>query len=247
MYQERFYRDNVFSKFKLEISYKESDLLISTDKKIDDKLARDLLKKYYDVVAEYVEKNPSFLSALSPIDNDSRAPSIIKDMIQCAKITGIGPFASVAGAISFYVGQQLRHFADEVIIENGGDIFLKINEDKRIGVYLGEQFSTHSSSLGEKVDRVFLKIKKRDYSFGIASSSSFIGHSLNFGKADLVTVIAKNAVFADSFATALSNRVKKEQNVEEVLTIAQNSPFIEGILIAFQGKVYLWGDLEIDR
>jgi len=221
----------------LEVSFRESDLLICTDKKIEKGLAEGILKKYYAQIEEYIEKNPLFLKSLSPIKTDNDAPAIIQGMIESSKITGVGPFASVAGAIAFYVGRELLDSCKEVIVENGGDIFLKIGCDKRLGVYLGENST---------IKNISLKIKTREYTFGIASSSSTIGHSLNFGKADLLTVIAKDAVLADSFATALSNRIKKEVDVKEVLEFAKNSKFIEGVLVYFAGKIFLWGQLELE-
>jgi hypothetical protein len=236
MYEERFYRQHISSKFKIEVTFKESDLLISADKEIDKERARDILKKYYTEIENYIRKNPKFLTSLSPLEEDKEAPPIIRDMIKCSSVTGIGPFSSVAGAIAFYVGKELLNFSSEVIVENGGDIFLKINEDKKIGLYLGENFPKKYLTL---------KIKKRNSPFGIASSSSYLGHSLNFGKVDLLTVIAKNSIIADGFATSLSNRIKKEEDVREVLEFVKNNPFLEGILIFFEGKIFLWGDFEI--
>lgn len=236
MYQERFYRDWSLSKFRLEISYKESDLLISTDRELDKNFVQDILKKYYSEVENYIKKNSVFLTSLSPLEQDDCAPSIIKDMIDCSNVTGIGPFASVAGAIALYIGKEILGRADEVVVENGGDIFLKINEDKHVGVYLGERFETNN---------ITLKIKKREYPFGIASSSAYIGHSLNFGRADLLTVIAKDAILADGFATALSNQIKKEADIKGVLERAKGNSFLEGLIIAFEGKLFFWGDVEV--
>jgi hypothetical protein len=236
MYEERFYRQHISSKFKIEVTFKESDLLISADKEIDKERARDILKKYYTEIENYIRKNPKFLTSLSPLEEDKEAPPIIRDMIKCSSVTGIGPFSSVAGAIALYVGKEILQFANEVIIENGGDIFLKIKEDKKIGIYLGER---------SKIETISLKISKRDYSFGIASSSSYIGHSLNFGRVDLVTVVAKDAIIADGFATAFSNRIKKERDIEDVLKLAKNNPLIEGMLISFEDKIFIWGDLEM--
>jgi ApbE superfamily uncharacterized protein (UPF0280 family) len=237
MYQERFYRDWSPAKFSLEVCYKESDLLIASDKEIDRVLLEGILKNYYSEIEKHIKKNQNFLTSLSPIEQDENAPAIIKDMIECSNVTGIGPFASVAGAIALYVGKELLNYADELIIENGGDIFLKINEDKRVAVYLGDRFETSA---------IILRVKKRDYPFGIASSSAYIGHSLNFGRADLVTVIAKDAILADGFATALSNQVKKEKDINDVFSRAKENPFLEGLLIAFEGKVFLWGEMQLD-
>ena len=236
MYEERFYRKSSLSKFSLEVAFKESDLFISTDTQIDKEKVQSILQKYYNQIEGYTKKNSLFLSSLSPIEEDESSPPIVLDMIQTSYLTGIGPFSSVAGAIAQYVGLEILKEAAEVIIENGGDIFLKINEDKRLGVYLGERTEPKNLTL---------KISKREDTFGIASSSAYFGHSLNLGRADLVTIIAKDAIIADGFATSLSNRIQKETDADQVIAIAKDSPYIEGILISFEGKLYLWGDIEI--
>ena len=43
MYEERFYRNKILSKFKIEVSFKESDLLICSDKEIAKGKAPELL------------------------------------------------------------------------------------------------------------------------------------------------------------------------------------------------------------
>ncbi|MFH1504726.1 MAG: UPF0280 family protein [Candidatus Omnitrophota bacterium] len=236
MYEERVYRSRIVSKFKLEVSFKESDLLICSDKKISQDLAESILIKYYNQIKEYLKQNPAFLTSLSPFKEDKNAPEIVRKMIEASSITGIGPFSCVAGVIAQYTGIELLRFCDEIIVENGGDIFCKINEDKALGVYLGENFG---------VKNLTLKIRKKEYPFGIASSSSTIGHSLNFGKADLVTVIAKDAALADSFATSLSNKVKKKEDVDKILEEVKDISFIQGLFIAFEGNIFIWGDVEI--
>ena len=236
MYEERLYRNKILSKFKIEVSFKESDLLICSDKEIVKEKVQGVLIKYYEQVEKYIMENPLFLTSLSPLKIDQVAPAIIKEMLEASQATGIGPFASVAGAVAQYVGEELLDYCQEIIVENGGDIFLKINQDKIIGVYLGQEF---------KVNNLNLKIKKRGQAFGVASSSSSLGHSLNFGKADLVSVVAKNVIIADGFATAISNRIKKIEDVDKILVEVKNKLPIEGLLVAFGGKIFLWGDLEV--
>ena len=236
MYEERFYRNQVLSKFKLEVSFKESDLLICSDSQIDKTKSQDILIKYYQQIEEYINKNPLFLKSLSPLTGDQLAPPIIKEMLRSSEVTGIGPFSTVAGAIAQYVGAELLNYCQEIIVENGGDIFLKINQDKTLGVYLGQEF---------KIEKLNLKIKKRHQAFGIASSSASLGHSLNFGKADLVSVVAKNVIIADGFATAISNRIKRIEDVDKILAEAKDKFPIEGLLIAFGENIFLWGNLEV--
>ena len=237
MYKERFYRKNISSKFKLEVSYRESDLLILTDKKVSYEIAQEILSGYYSQIEEYAKKNPDFKNSLSPVAFDEFAPLIVKRMIESSQITKTGPFASVAGAIAFYVGKALLDFCEEVVVENGGDIFLKINTPKLLGVYLGEGFNPK---------HLTLKLKEKEYAFGVASSSSVIGHSLNFGKSDLLTVVCQDAILADGFATALSNKIKSSQDAEVLIQEIKKLNLVEGILIAIDNKIYLWGNLEID-
>ena len=237
MYEERFYRKNISSKFKLEVSCRESDLLISTDKEVSYEIAHEILSGYYSQIEEYIKKNPGFKNSLSPIAFDDSAPLIVKRMIESSQITKIGPFASVAGAIASCVGKALLDFCEEVVVENGGDIFLKINTPKLLGVYLGEEF---------RPKHLTLKLKEKDYAFGVASSSSVIGQSLNFGKANLLTVVCQDAILADGFATALSNRIKSSQDAEVLIQEVKELNLVEGMLIAVDNKIYLWGDLEID-
>jgi len=236
MYEERFYRENISSKFKLEVSYRESDILVSTDREVSLEVVQSLLSRYYSQIEAYIEKKPDFKKSLSPISFDNSAPPIVKKMIESSQITKIGPFASVAGAIASYVGEELLNFCEEVVVENGGDVFLKIKTPKFLGVYLGEEFSPKNLTL---------KIKNKDHSFGIASSSSVIGHSLNFGKANLLTIICRDTILADGLATALSNRIKNPQDAKALIQDAKKLDAVEAMLIAIENKIYLWGDLEI--
>jgi len=238
MYEERFYRHYSKHRHSLEITYRESDLYIVSDKEIDKKLAQTTLIKYYTQIENYIKKNPKFLSSLSPLEIIDPAPPIVKDMFEASKLAGIGPFSSVAGAVALYTGKSLLKFCNQIMVENGGDIFLKINKDKKIGLYLGENFHPQI---------ITIKIKKRDYPFGICSSSSTIGPSLNFGRADLLSVIGKDAIISDVFATAYSNKIRKEKDINEVINEARSNSFIEAIIISFENKIFFWGNVEIDE
>ena len=140
MYEERFYR-HPKGAFAQEVAYYESDLYIISDNSISKDYLRKILIKYHNQIKEYVKVNPEFLSSLSPLAVDDTAPPIIKDMLRVSLLSGIGPFSSVAGAIAHYVGREILEISREVIVENGGDIFLKIEEDKSIGIYLGNLVS----------------------------------------------------------------------------------------------------------
>jgi len=236
-YQPRFYRKQVLSEFGIEAGYQESDLYISSDRRLDKLEIVPIIQRHYQVIKDYCCQNPKFMSSLSPIARDAAAPDIARDMIEAGIAGGVGPFASVAGAVALYVGKGILALGpEEVIVENGGDIFLKINSDKKIGVFLG---------IDAVIPSVTLNIRRRPEAFGIASSSAKLGHSLNFGAADLVTVIAASAILADSFATALSNRIKNARDAAIVVKETGKIKFIYGILACIEGKIFLRGDLEL--
>ena len=236
-YKDRFYRPKEACPYRLEVSYKETDMYLHCDTPLDRNEVRAIIKEYYDQIDGYIRRNRRFLSSLTALPDDNDAPPIIQDMLSASQMSGIGPFSSVAGAMSWYVGGALAKSCGELMIENGGDLYLNIHGDKKIGVYLGEQSNPRFLSL---------LITARDEPFGICSSSATISHSLNFGRADLVTVVAATSVIADTFATALSNKVKSAYDIKEVLKEAQMSPSIEGILIACEQKIALWGKLALD-
>ena len=46
--------------------------------------------------------------------------------------------AAVAGVIAEAVGRDLLAFSPGVIVENGGDIFVKISKKRLVGIYAGQ-------------------------------------------------------------------------------------------------------------
>ena len=70
---------------------------------------------------------PEFASTLEPLPLQSNAPPLIREMIRAARLAQVGPMASVAGALAEYVGTDLLKYTTQVIVENGGDIFLKVS------------------------------------------------------------------------------------------------------------------------
>ena len=71
----------------------------------------------------------------------------------------------------------------EVIVENGGDVFLKSSGPLDLGLYAGE----NSPFSGE----IKLRIDPSGAGIGICTSSGTVCHSLSMGKADAVTAVAR--------------------------------------------------------
>ena len=217
MYEPRTYRHWVKGKdlVPFNVTVKETDLYIRASKNLRSK-ALKLVLKYRDTLEKYIEKNPSFLTALEPLPVGDGAPRIVKLMLESAKKTGVGPMASVAGAITEFVGTELLAFSPEVIVENGGDIFMKSLRKRTVGIYAGQSPLT---------GKIGLEINGEDTPLGICTSSGTVGHSLSYGKADAVVVLSQSATLADAAATAIGNLIKQPEDITGGIEFAES---IEG-------------------
>lgn len=213
----------------------ESDLQIFAKTNLEKK-AKNAVLKYREDITEYIRKNPEFLTSLSPVEPTYNASDIIQDMCNAAKLAEVGPMAAVAGAVSKYVGRHLLHFTEEVLVENGGDIFLKSKNPRKILIYAG------NSVLSNKLA---LLIPGNNQELGICTSSGTVGHSLSFGKADAAVIVSKDAVLADAAATAVGNVVKSKAYIEAGIELAMSIQGIDGVLIIVGDKVGACGDINI--
>lgn len=218
-----------------EVIIKETDLMIGTPVRLYDEALAEI-NSIRTILENYIQSNPIFLKSLKPLYESDNSPTIIKRMCSAARAAGVGPMAAVAGAVSDAVGNQLLKFCDEVIIENGGDIFIKTMNTRKVGVFAG------SSVLSNKISIV---IEPEMTPVGICTSSGTVGHSLSFGLADAVVVVSKDTCLADAAATAICNRVSKPSDIEGALKFAESIKGVDGVLviigdvIAVQGEVML--------
>jgi ApbE superfamily uncharacterized protein (UPF0280 family) len=215
----------------------ETDLSISSDGGDIRQSAATSVYKHRNIIEEYITTHPLFLTSLVPLSEDIMAPPIIKDMLRATQQAGVGPMASVAGAMAEYVGKDLlRQGCRNVIIENGGDIFIRMSEGKniRIGIFAG------TSPLSDKIT---LRISAKDTPLGICTSSGTVGHSRSFGKADAVCVTATSASLADAAATALCNSIKKISDITTALHSGLAIAGVTGIVIIVGDTMGARGDI----
>ncbi len=234
---EKFYRSWVNSSqfYKYEIRYKESDLFIQSDCNIRKK-ALNVLKKYRQKIEDYIKLNPIFKESLIPVPVAESAPDIVKKMAYAGKVANVGPMAAVAGAIAEFVGEELSNYCQEVIVENGGDVYLKIKKDKKVAIYAGD--SPFSGRVGVRIDENMSPC-------GVCTSSGRVGHSLSFGLADAVTVITASAALSDAWATSLANMVKSEEDVNKVINMVEEREEIKGVVVIFRDKLAVSGNVEL--
>ena len=236
-YQERFYRELTKDSDLIgqEVIVKETDLFIFAEKDIKG-IAEEIVKKYRTEIEDYIKHRPEFMTSLEPISHDPEAGDIIKEMIRTTKLAGVGPMASVAGAIAEFTGNELLAHSKQIIIENGGDIFMKSDKGRTIAVYAGD------SPLSNKI---FIKIKPKDTPIGVCTSSGTVGHSLSFGKADACVIIAKSAILADAVATATCNRIKEKKDIAPSLEFAISIKGVKGAVAILGKDLGSIGDIEL--
>jgi ApbE superfamily uncharacterized protein (UPF0280 family) len=238
MYKKRFYRKWVRSDdlVNFEVIEKETDLLISAEKDLRG-MAREAVLEYRGEIERYIKVKPRFYKSLEPVDVGDRAPRIVKAMARAAKKAGVGPMAAVAGAIAEFVGRRLLGSSSQVVVENGGDLFMKTSKPRTIAVYAGEK-SPFTSKLA-------IEVGPASDGLGISTSSGTVSHSLSFGNADAALVIADDASLADAMATAVGNIVKSPTDIEKGIAFAKSVAGIRGVLIAVKERLGSWGDIKL--
>ena len=235
-YEERTYR-NLISNDNLKtfnITIAESDLFISSDLDLTSEAKKSLLN-HRSLLENYVKKHPQFLISLLPLPGDDLAPAIVRDMLINSNICGVGPMAAVAGAIAQFVGNDLSDRTNTLIIENGGDIYLKSRDKLTVSVYAGE------SPLSYKVNFI---VKPENTPLGICTSSATVGSSLSFGKADAVCIISPSATLADAAASAIGNKVKSKKDIKKALDFGMKIKGVAGIIIIMGTEMGAIGEVE---
>jgi ApbE superfamily uncharacterized protein (UPF0280 family) len=236
VYEPRTYRHWVKDKglVGFNVVVKETDLYIRASSDLK-RQAQKLVVKYRKQLESYIERHPKFLNSMEPLAVTD-APRIVTAMAEAAEKAKVGPMAAVAGAIAEFVGKELLESSPEVIVENGGDIFLKSLKDRTIGIYAG------NSPLSGKVG---LEIKGKDTPLGVCTSSGTVGHSLSLGKADAVIVLSKSTALADAAATAIGNVIKSVDDIPRGIERAISIKGLSGVIIIKDDRIGFWGKVEI--
>ena len=187
------------------------------------------------VLDEYVHTHEAFLTSFAPVELRPGAPDIARRMARAAQLVGVGPMAAVAGTMAQLAAEAaLRAGADEVIVDNGGDIYLRVAAPATIGLHTG------TAGLG---DRLAFALAPDQTPVAICSSSGTMGHSTSLGRCDLATVVAADAALADAAATLAANLVQEPGDVDAALERIAAIEGIQGALIVKDDRVGLAGRL----
>ena len=233
----RHYREWVKSPdlFKFQVTLKETDLLVSAEKDLTQE-ALAFVWKYRNQIEKYITQDPQFKESLVPHPVAALAPPIVKEMAAAGREAGVGPMAAVAGAMAEFVGRDLMDQSPQIIVENGGDIFLATKVRRKISIF------TEKKSLPTYVD---FWIDPEKTPLGICTSSGTEGPSFSFGRADAVMVISSSAAIADAMATAAGNMVHSRKDVHKVLDFLRGARQVKAGAVFVEGEMGFWGDLEL--
>jgi uncharacterized protein len=224
------------------IGYKDSDLWIGIDSKSYNpripKFAQEQLVLLRQLLENYIIKQPQFASSFVPLTLLVDAPHIAKVMSAAAFISNTGPMASVAGAFSEFIGKAIlsEFLIEEIVVENGGDIYLSLTHDLFLSVYAGD--SLLSGKIGVEIPADYTPL-------GVCTSAGTVGPSKNFGKADAVMVVCSDTAFADAYATAISNKIKNGDDIPVQQKAYSTKPEILSLLMICEGQLGISGQFEI--
>lgn len=211
----------------------ESDLYVCTRGVLSEAAARSL-SAHREALELYLRTHASFGTSYVPVPAVTGAPGIVHAMARAARQFGVGPMAAVAGAVADCVGTDLLEQSPDVIVENGGDIFMAGGRRRRARVFAGRGRAA--------VDVV---VEDTPQGVGLCTSSAGVGPSVSLGVADAVTVLAGTAADADAAATALANSVRSADDIGAALDSASENPLIRGAVIVMGEVLGAWGEIEI--
>ena len=244
MIEQRTYR-NQFSQQRFQsfvVNYKQTDLWIGVDpdsfREEMKELALLKVKELRTEIEQYLLNDPIFGKTFEPHRIEPNAPEIVRWMADAANRAGVGPMAAVAGAFSEMVGRHLmqQFNIQELVIENGGDIFMKINRNLLMSVYAG------NSPLSEKIG---IEIPADQSPLGVCTSAGTVGPSISLGKTDATMIICRNTALADALATTFGNLVQAPEDVQPVIQQTERFPEILSAVIICRDKIGIRGQFEM--
>jgi len=243
--KSRFYRRETESlEHSLTIRYRSSDIWVSYRGGPDPDRMREVLSArqqiMYNTLEAYMEEHRYFLTSLHPVPYDEDAPDIIRTMIAAGFYAGTGPMAAVAGTFAQETGElALELGAQEVLVENGGDLYLNARSDLQVGIFTGEDSVLQG--------KLALKIPAGQMPLGLCTATGTYGHSFSFGKADALAVLSHKTALADALATAICNRVETDNSLTELLEEYRGKKEVLGILAVRGEEVAVLGNVTLIR
>ena len=224
--------------FSSEFHLKQTHMVLKCDFELGIEKAKSAVSGARLLLENYMSSHPDFKYALTTEKIDPIAPEIVRKMMEAGQLAGVGPMASVAGALSEVATNAMISIGSQYALsENGGDISVKGTKDVKIGIYAGNNKS---------VEKVGFKVKVHEIPLGICTSAGEVGPSLSLGEADAVIIFSKSACLADAAATSCANMVKKidpEGSIQKALEKAETIEGVKGCIVFIGPLVGRWGNI----
>ncbi len=228
-----FTNGDIFTTFRVVVD--TSDLYIKALSNLEDQ-AKVFILECRAQIEDSIARRLQFLRSFDPVEADPLDSPTSTRMIEAAKKAGVGPMAAVAGAIAEFVGRNLLQLSPEIIVENGGDIFVHVKRPVVIGIHAGT--SPISGKIGIKIGPTAMPL-------GICTSSANVGPSTSLGKADAATVVSYDVCLADAVATGLGNRIKSARDMKSAVEWAMGVDGVLAALTVFDDKLAVSGAIEL--
>ncbi len=200
------------------------------------KVAEQAIFEARERILRKISEDPFFMTTYDPYPESEDDDDIIRRMCRASKLANVGPMAGVAGAVAvFAVERMVEAGAPYAIVENGGDVAMKIDHDVTVGVFQDD----------EKFRDLAFRIPARDGVFGVCSSSGKIGPSVSFGSSGISTVFSDDVILADACATALGNMIKEGSGKElsEALETIGGIDGVDGCACISNGLYAVFGNV----
>jgi len=239
VYEPRTYREVVDAAglVSFEVVRAETDLHISASRNLAQE-ATTLVQQLRGDLEGYIATHPRFAESFVPVEVEADAPEVVRAMAAAARSAEVGPMAAVAGAVAERVARGLSVLSPEVIVENGGDLYLMGRVPRRVLLEAGD------SPLSA---RVALDILVEDLPVAVCTSSGTVGHSVSLGVAHAVTVLADDGAFADAVATAVGNLVHGLDDVEAAVAHGHAMPGVRGVVVIAGERIGAAGQIHLVR
>lgn len=219
---------------KSEIVYKSSHVKVACDLPSHGDFVLEALQRAYGIIEAHIIENPFFSSSMQPIAGVEDVNPLLESMLEASGKAGVGPMACVAGAVAEYVGRRLEfEGAKEYIVENGGDIYMNVLENRSILVFAGE------SRFSEKIG---FNVKPGDTPLSVCTSAASVGHSISLGMADAAVAFSRDASLADACATRIAN-MAGNTGYEEIESFSRRVEGLNGFILLQAGEVFAAGDM----
>jgi ApbE superfamily uncharacterized protein (UPF0280 family) len=228
-----FARSDAFRAFRVVVE--TSDLYVKALVPLEKETAA-LIRQCRAQIEWAIARRPEFLTSLRPLREDPADPPPATRMINAGCMACTGPMAAVAGEVADYVGRGLLKWSREVIVENGGDVFLQVERPVVVGIHAG--ISQFTGKVGIRIEPTLVPL-------GVCTSSGTVGPSLSLGKADAATIVSHNVVLADAVATAMGNRITQVSDLKPAIEWAMKIRGIIAAVAVLGDSIAALGDVEL--